>query len=533
MMFYRSFLFFLLGVISLPDTKAQDPVYYCGFESSSVTEIKNITQKEEAVYVTDLQEPQFSLGIKGKALDLSDDAIIRTPLKIINGKKYTYNKKSSFSFQIWIRTKPGAIMGTPIAGNQIAEKPDSSGWMIGTHENGAWYLNLSDGKTRFNYNPMASRQKINDGQWHQITISMNYEKQEIWMYFDGKNVAIYNINGLKNTNSTTELVIGGADEKWEYGSYGQWNSFNGYIDEVKIWDRPLSPDEVMADYETMTGEIIMSEIPDPIQIKVMAWNIWHGGHRYGHSVGLQRVIEIIKSSNADIVGLIETYGSGEEIADSLGYYFYLISSNLSIMSRYPIIETIKAFRSFNFGGVRIQLGQKKELIFFNTWLHYLPDYSKSIEEGKSVKELIKAEGETRHAEIQAILKETAPWISNTENIPVIMSGDFNSGSHLDWTEKTKDIHQGYIIEWPVSKEMVKSGFKDSFREMHIDPLIDPGLTWTPRAATSSDKYGLRDRIDYIYYRGDQLVPIASMVVDYHPIMFPSDHAAVVTIFKMK
>jgi exonuclease III len=90
-----------------------------------------------------------------------------------------------------------------------------------------------------------------------------------------------------------------------------------------------------------------------------------------------------------------------------------------------------------------------------------------------------------------------------------------------------------MVDWPVSKEMIKAGFKDSYRELHIDPLIDPGLTWTPRAATSSDKYGLRDRIDYIYYHGDHLVPIASKVVDYHPVMFPSDHAAVVTIFKMK
>jgi endonuclease/exonuclease/phosphatase family metal-dependent hydrolase len=532
-MFYRNIFLFLLGVICLPDAKAQDPLYYNGFEPSSLTEIKNIIPKEEAVYVTDLQEPQLTQGIKGRALDLSEDAIIRTPLQIKNGNQYSYDRNTSFSFQIWIRAKPGAIMGTPVAGNKITENRDSSGWVIGSSENGAWYLNLSDGKTRFDYYPMAARQRINDGQWHQITISLDHVKQEAWMFFDGKNVAIYNIGSLKHVYGSTELVIGGSDEKWEYGSYGQWNAFNGLLDEVKIWDRPLSSEEVIADYVARTGKIQVTDSPESTQIKIIAWNIWHGGHRYGHAVGLQRVIETIKSSNADIIGLIETYGSGEEIADSLGYYFYLISSNLSIMSRYPIIETIRAFQPFNFGGAKLQLGQNKELVFFNTWLHYLPDYSKSISEGKSVKELINAEGETRHAEIQSILQEISPWINNSGKIPIIMSGDFNSGSHLDWTEKTKDIHQGYMVEWPVSLAMINSGFKDSYRELHVDPLTDPGLTWTPRATTSSNKYGLRDRIDYIYYCGDHLVPIASKVVDYHPVMFPSDHAAVVTIFKIK
>ena len=90
-----------------------------------------------------------------------------------------------------------------------------------------------------------------------------------------------------------------------------------------------------------------------------------------------------------------------------------------------------------------------------------------------------------------------------------------------------------MVEWPVSKAMADAGFKDSYRELHISALSDPGYTWTPRAATSSNLYGLRDRIDYIYYLGEKLRPINSEVIDYHPIMFPSDHAAVVTVFQIE
>jgi len=526
-------LIFIFGFNIVQDCFAQDPVLHLPLEPTSKSSIKPLIKKDDAVYITDLQHPEYAEGISGMALDLSESAAMRSPVIIEDASIAMYDRSTSFSFQVWVKTIPGAIMGTPVAGNISSEEPDKSGWLINTQVNGAWALTLNDGENRYEYMPMPGRQMINDGKWHLLSLSLDQQKKEAWLFFDGRNVAIINISGIKDLKSDSRLVIGGTDDNWEYGSYGQWHAFNGYIDEVKIWNRIISPAEVSSSYTQFVEEVMSDQLQPPSQIKIMAWNIWHGGHRYGQAVGLKRVIETIKSSNADIIGLIETYGSGEEIADSLGYYYYLISSNLSILSRYPIIETIQAFKPFNFGGARILLGPEKELVFLNTWLHYLPDYSNSIKEGKTVKQLINEESETRHSEIIEILSEIVPLINAVDDVPIIMSGDFNSGSHLDWTNRTKEIHSGYEIRWPVSVEMVEAGFVDSFRELHIDPLKDPGFTWTPRAATSSDKYGLRDRIDYIYYQGEQLNLLASKILDDHPIMFPSDHAAVLSVFEIK
>lgn len=46
-------------------------------------------------------------------------------------------------------------------------------------------------------------------------------------------------------------------------------------------------------------------------------------------------------------------------------------------------------------------------------------------------------------------------IRQTDSIPMIMGGDFNVHSHLDWTDTTKDMysHGGAVVEWTVSKEM--------------------------------------------------------------------------------
>ncbi|NET39878.1 MAG: hypothetical protein F6K19_49320, partial [Cyanothece sp. SIO1E1] len=438
---------------------AQEPILELDFEDSESSSFREPINRDQAVYRADLLQPQFAPGVKGKALDLSADALLRMPARLDSNSHVEYQQESSFSFQIWVKTKKNAPQGTPIAGNKPANQLAVPGWQVYSQENGAWALNLADSTQQYNYRPTAERQAINDGLWHQLLFTLDRDKQELWMYMDGRNVAIYNVGGLSSLSNDHATVIGGSDEKWEYGSVGQWYAFNGYIDEVKMWDRALTSSEVAKLYVDHRPQTLVSPPFFGGQLKVMAWNIWHGGHRYGQQVGVQRVIETIKDAQPDIVGLIETYGSGEVIADSLGYHFYLISSNLSIMSRFPILETVKAFRPFNFGGARLKIGEQQELLFLNTWLHYLPDYLSTVEKGKlTAEELVLAEADTRHAEVKQILSETQRWWNSTDHIPVIMSGDFNSGSHLDWTAATKDIHAGYQVSWPVSMEMEQAGF---------------------------------------------------------------------------
>ena len=78
----------------------QDPTLYFNFEPSGSSQIKNIASKEEAVYVVDLQEPAYVKGINGMALDLSEDAILRSPLILEGNNVPSYDKSSSFSIQI-------------------------------------------------------------------------------------------------------------------------------------------------------------------------------------------------------------------------------------------------------------------------------------------------------------------------------------------------------------------------------------------------------------------------------------------------
>ena len=392
----------LIGFLASYQVFSQND-FYTGFDSG-IEKYYPKTSNADAEYITQQQRPQFVKGLIGKALDLSENATLRMPLVIDSISTPNYNKDVSLTVRVWVKTIKNAKQGTAIIGNKTEEDFKESGWMIYTQPSGAWAVNISDGKNSYKYQPTIPRQAINDGNWHQLAFSINRGKEEVWFYLDGKNVAIYNTPNLGNLNSKYRTVVGGTDQYWEYGSTGQWTAFNGLLDEVYIEDEYKNHDAIKQDYTRFFK--LQEEEKLTTSLKTMVWNIWHGGRRYGEHVGVKRVIETIKATQPDVVGLIETYGSGEIIADSLGYHFYLISSNLSIMSRFPIKETIRAFKPFNFGGATLALGNNKELNFLNTWLHYLPDYSTNVvEKMMSSEAFIKDEHKTRHAEIKQILKE--------------------------------------------------------------------------------------------------------------------------------
>lgn len=510
-------------------------VYYQSFDRIPEAEIRRSAEaahRSPSYFL--VHTSTYSKGLAGNALDLTDEVAFRIPLSLEASDCPAFGENDSFSLQVWVRTKPGAPQGTPILTNQATGTPGAPGWCIGTQENGAWYLALSDGESTYTYEPTARRQAINDGRWHQLTLSVDKAREEAWMYLDGRNVAIYQIKGLKSLESTVRTVIGGSDENQDWECRGEWMAFNGQIDETRFWNRPLSASEVTESYRRFFPLPSSVEPETPQRLKVQVWNIWHGGHRFGKQVGVQRVIDVLKRENADVIGLVETYGSGAIIADSLGYYFYLISSNLSILSRYPIEETIPVFKPFNAGGAFIRLSEQQKIAFFDIWLHYLPDIT-DLNKGKAaIRKYEAEETQTRLPEIRTILKEIEPQLAASEQTPVLLVGDFNVDSHLDWTEETRPLHSGVKVRLPVSEEVVKAGFHDSFRELSPDVRVNPGTTWSPLINLGADPVScIPQRIDFIYYKGSKMIPFRSEALRHHPVGWPSDHGSVVTSFYLK
>jgi exonuclease III len=273
---------------------------------------------------------------------------------------------------------------------------------------------------------------------------------------------------------------------------------------------------------------------EPTKIKVMTWNIWHGG-LHGNkesnfekdSINTVNVLKVIQQEGPDVIFMQETYCCGMDIAKQAGYsYSWRGSSNLSIHSKYPIIDTIDIYKPFNSHAAIIDVNGQ-QLLCVNLWLHYLPDYFQDIKNYEA-DSLIRGEGQSRLSEITAIVSGL-DTLMQTIAAPIIIGGDFNSGSHLDWVESTKDAHYGKIVEWPVSKLMIDNGFTDSFREANPDPTKTLDGTW----GFLSDDI-ISDRIDFIYYKGENVKTKFSKIVQDDPPngFFNSDHRAILSVFEL-
>ena len=96
---------------------------------------------------------------------------------------------------------------------------------------------------------------------------------------------------------------------------------------------------------------------------------------------------------------------------------------------------------------------------------------------------------------------------------MIIGGDFNEASYCDWIEKNKDMydHNGFVVPWTVTTLLEEAGFVDSYRKIYPNPLTHPGFTYpsdnpakTPEKITWAPKADERDRIDFIFYKGEGL-----------------------------
>ena len=141
---------------------------------------------------------------------------------------------------------------------------------------------------------------------------------------------------------------------------------------------------------------------------------------------------------------------------------------------------------------------------------------------------------------------------------VIIGGDFNEPSHLDWIEANKNLydHNGLVIPWTVTTLLEQNGFVDTYRHIYPNPLTHPGFTYpadNPLKEPGKPKADERDRIDFIFYKGKNLEakkaivfgPKGSIVRNKRvqetskdnfllPLdVWPTDHKGLLVTFKIK
>lgn len=317
-------------------------------------------------------------------------------------------------------------------------------------------------------------------------------------------------------------------------------------------------------------------------VKVLQFNIWQEGTVVEN--GFNAVADEIVHSDADFVTLSEVRNYHntrfcDRIVEALKergqtyYSFYTEDSGL--LSRYPITDSSTVYPLNDDRGSIYRLVAKKgnqEFAVYTAHLDYrnCAYYDARGYDGNNWEKIVPV------SDLDSILvlnrasvrdDAIARFVSTAEKDKaagriVILGGDFNEPSHLDWTEATKDMrdHYGLVVPWDVSVILEKAGYKDAYREKYPDPVTHPGFTcpadcpdidlkklvWSPEADD-------RDRIDFIMYSPFEGLTLTDMTIvgpkgdilrgeratekTADPIIaplgtWPTDHKAVLATFQL-
>jgi endonuclease/exonuclease/phosphatase family metal-dependent hydrolase len=255
----------------------------------------------------------------------------------------------------------------------------------------------------------------------------------------------------------------------------------------------------------------------PMELNVLVYNIEYSGGPATDAV--------IDEIDADVVGVLESYDRLPTIAAKTGYRYYNVG--LQILSKYPIHEPSGADGLYAL--IEVQPGYA--IAFFNTHLDYVKYGPRLLEKGVPVAEVLASENEIRTSSLQNQLPQMNELAAR--GMPVVLTGDFNQPSSVDYGSGTVGTRPGVAepVAWPVSEALFDIGFRDTYREIHPDPVAIPGATHgfskrDPRAG---------ERIDYVYAGGPSTTTKSRLVgetdgpdVDIGFDKWTSDHRAVLS-----
>ena len=274
---------------------------------------------------------------------------------------------------------------------------------------------------------------------------------------------------------------------------------------------------------------------------VLQWNIWQEGTVVPG--GYEAIVNEIVRLKPDFVTFSEVRNYNhtrfcDRIVASLKEkgetYYSFYSDDTGLLSKYPIADSTAVYPLWNdHGTVNRMLTEiyGHKIAVYTAHLDYLSDayYNVRGYDGSTWKEIPKPESVAevlavndasfRDDAIKRFIEVARKDVE--DGVLVVLGGDFNEPSHLDWIRETKDLydHNGMIIPWTVPLLLDNAGFVDAYRTKYPDVLDYPGftfpadnplievnrLTWAPK----SDE---RDRIDYVFYYPDRRLKLKDAVI---------------------
>jgi Ca2+-binding RTX toxin-like protein len=188
----------------------------------------------------------FATGLHGQGVDLDGGG--NSGIQQIVDNHFTDFGSADFSVSLWFRSDEGGREQTLIEDFNGAGGP---GWTL-------TYRTIGGGNLQFYADGAgieldAFTGPINDGDWHQAAITRS--GTTFGLYFDGQLVSTLN-SSIPLNGGPGSLLVGTRND-----ADGRNFTLNGQIDDVTVWSRGLTAQEVMAQWNNGAGVAVTAPAP--------------------------------------------------------------------------------------------------------------------------------------------------------------------------------------------------------------------------------------------------------------------------------
>ncbi|HEY0258684.1 MAG TPA: hypothetical protein VGC18_02430 [Lacisediminihabitans sp.] len=294
---------------------------------------------------------------------------------------------------------------------------------------------------------------------------------------------------------------------------------------------------------TLDVEVPLSPPGTVPRVKAATLSMWDAGSHVDNPQ--EKLVRSIIVNGLTLVGLQQTGGTqAAAIAHLLGWNAVETPGGEGVISPFPVAaDTTAVPATVPAAKAVVTIGTKRVTVW-DAALDAVASTRSLACDGNGTTAIGAEKATLRYAQAVALAGAVSDDLGGGAS--VILLGDLESPSHLDWTAATSAAHcEAGAVDWPVSSVLERTGLKDSFRLAHPDPSAAPGQTtsvFTGHAvsATAAATPADADRLDYVDFAGDLTVLESHVLTDGFPKPAPdsagngwiSDRAAVVTTFDL-
>ena len=148
---------------------------------------------------------------------------------------------NDFTVEVWFNSKEIPSSGGDAVVGHTGSNVNQRGWDLNLRNTGSiMFLASSDG-TSWGFNELGSSTICQVNTWYHAAVTR-----------DGNEWKLY-LNGILEDTNSTPFTINNPSVPLKIGANGIPEYFNGTIDEVKIWNRSLSAEEIWHEYKGRSG----------------------------------------------------------------------------------------------------------------------------------------------------------------------------------------------------------------------------------------------------------------------------------------